>query len=75
MEPKRGLSVFALIYSGLALNGLSLGAVIGFWFSGGRSEFKYGGWADTLSAAIAGALIGVGLAQLCVAWIRLRREK
>ena len=54
-----------LFYSGFALLGLAVGAVAGFWFSGGRMEFLYGGWIDTIVGLVAGLLIGTGVAQLC----------
>ena len=63
-----------LFYGGFLFVGIIIGALIGYIMSGGRQEFLNGGWIDTVVGAGAGALLGIGIGEICHASISLRNR-
>lgn len=53
--------VVGLFYGGFFFIGVVAGALCGYVWGGGRTEFLHGGWIDTLIGTGLGALLGIGL--------------
>ena len=68
------LEAVGLFYGGFLFAGVIIGALIGYIVSGGRQEFLNGGWIDTLVGTGAGALLGIGLGEICHAVITVKRK-
>ena len=64
-----------LFYGGFLFLGFAVGACAGYILGGGRMEFMSGGWIDTLVGAIAGAIFGIGIGEICNAIIAKKGSK
>lgn len=66
--------VIGLFYAGFTVIGMVIGALAGYVISGGRQEFLYGGWIDTIVGTFVGLLIGTGLALICNAIVGIKKR-
>lgn len=64
-----------LFYAGFMFLGSAIGALVGFLGSGGRGNFLAGGWIDTLTGVVVGAVIGIGMGLISNAIITLKKKK
>nr|WP_150960597.1 hypothetical protein [Aneurinibacillus sp. XH2] len=64
-----------LFYAGFLFLGSAIGALVGFLGSGGRGNFLAGGWIDTLTGVVVGAVIGIGMGLISNAIITLKKKK
>lgn len=63
-----------LFYAGFLFLGSAIGALVGFLGSGGRGNFLAGGWIDTLTGVVVGAVIGIGMGLISNAIITLKKK-
>jgi len=61
--------IIGLLYGGFSILGVAVGGLIGILSGGGITKFLENGWINVLIGVGAGAMIGVGLAQICNAII------
>ncbi|WP_310603367.1 hypothetical protein [Anaerosporobacter sp.] len=74
MDPAQH-ELIGMQYGGLTLIGLTVGGLVGYIASGGRTAFLGGGWIDTLIGLGVGVLIGVGIALIGHALILSRTKR